>query len=333
MKSLLTLTLLLLASVCNGQTRGWHSPLLPLIAGDSYEVQVFNEAIKKINASAFEEAIAVLDDAIFYFREQSTLLAYTYAMRGDVYNRLGRSMGDAGVVHQEKGLQDCSLSIRIDSTNRYGVGLKGKVLIDMGRYAEAIYYLDKDIELGTNTLDAESYNSYVNRGFAKHRLGKKKEAFEDYTVAITIAPEKYLAYMNRAALNVDMGDDDSALVDCEKALELDPMDFDLYLTRGGIRQRRKDYDGSIRDFSRIIAIDSTLVEPFYWRGISNYNLRKDSAAIEDFTKVINLDSLSTNCAGAFFYRGILNVNIGNTDDGLRDYNRAVELDPSFELKD
>jgi len=81
-------------------------------------------------------------------------------------------------------------------------------------------------------LNPKLAQAYLNRGFAKAKLGDYKGAIEDYNKGIKINPKYAGAYFWRGLIKLDMGQKDSGCLDLSKARELG---------HSGAYQRIKEY--------------------------------------------------------------------------------------------
>jgi tetratricopeptide (TPR) repeat protein len=83
-------------------------------------------------------------------------------------------------------------------------------------FDSAVYYFDQAIALKADYADA-----VFRRGLAKDNSGKTKEAFDDYSLAISIEP-KPVYYNNRGILRFVNGENMEAIADYDSAIALDP---------------------------------------------------------------------------------------------------------------
>ena len=70
-----------------------------------------------------------------------------------------------------------------------------------------------------NPKYADAYN---NRGLTEGKLGKHREAIQDFDRAIAANPKHAEAFVNRGTVKEKLGNRSSAIADYKKALAIDP---------------------------------------------------------------------------------------------------------------
>lgn len=108
--------------------------------------------------------------------------------------------------------------------------------------------------------DASSASAYSNLGNVHLQQGRTKQAIEDFSKAVELAPTASVPYLNRAIAYEQLGLEaastadrsalwDKAIADCDAAIEADPREFAAWFDRGNIQMRRKDYPGALDSFA------------------------------------------------------------------------------------
>lgn len=105
------------------------------------------------------------------------------------------------------------------------------------------------------SLDPQSYDGFVNRGWTFRQMGDLEKAVADYTSAIKVNPDKAQVYLNRGWCQKKLGKFDEALADFNKAIEVDPKYVNAYRNRGSLKLKIGDYAGAITDFNQLLALD------------------------------------------------------------------------------
>ena len=94
---------------------------------------------------------------------------------------------------------------------------RGLFMIHMADYEEAIRSFDRGLD-----LDPQSTSLLNNKGFALHKIGRRREALECFNRVIEIKPDDSTAWNNKANEMAMMGHYEEALNLYERALELNP---------------------------------------------------------------------------------------------------------------
>ncbi|MBO0933844.1 tetratricopeptide repeat protein [Fibrella aquatilis] len=123
------------------------------------------------------------------------------------------------------------------------------------QYVEASYkYNRKDYRgaiaaYDTLILKHPTYSdAYLMRGNSYDRLGNKRKAIIEYTLAIQFDSSNTSAYFNRGLLNIEL----------------------------------TSFKDAIGDFDKVIQFDSLEAKAFYFRGLSNRAINNVTAACNDF---------------------------------------------------
>jgi Flp pilus assembly protein TadD len=99
----------------------------------------------------------------------------------------------------------------------------GLASLEKKDYASAITNYSRAIEM---SLFEASH--YFNRGIAFYRLGKEKEAREDFNKVIILDPKGSSAYVYRGLCRMKGGEYKDALNDYNRALKLNPKDASVH---------------------------------------------------------------------------------------------------------
>ncbi len=174
---------------------------------------------------------------------------------------------------------------------------RGLVLVDGGRYEEAIQEFNKAIEIDPNNPEIYFYrgNTYADKG-------DSDKAIDDFTKAIQLDPTNANAYYNRGISYSDKRDLDRAIADYSKTIELDPSYAFAYYNRGLAYGNKGEPDKAIADCTRAIEINPYHARSYNVRGIS-YSLQgKLDKAIADFRMGLELDPTLTPAGEMTLYK-------------------------------
>ena len=186
---------------------------------------------------------------------------------------------------------------------------------------DKIYYYDKAIQLSPNDADA-----YINRGSAKHNLGRYQEAVTDYGKAIQLNPNEALAYYGRGGSKQNLGLYQETITDYDKALQLNPNYTNAYINRGISKHKLGRYKEAIGDYDKSIQLNPNDVDAYYNRGVTKYSLVRYQEAIADYDKAIQLNP---NYALAYLAKGRSLVMLGRYCEALPLFTQGERLDNSF----
>jgi tetratricopeptide (TPR) repeat protein len=239
-------------------------------------------AIVYFNRAAGHDAKHELGPALADYSKAIELQpdAQTYAVRGWVYQRLGRAddaIADYGraialspdgeqlyllnayfhrsELYEQKGLYDRALSdldkeIALQPPYRAVIhNARADVYLKLGRYDPAIADENEAIALNPGLERA-----YYNRGWAYMKKGQYDAAIADFTRAIGIRPD-FSLYNNRAWANHLKGNDAGGLSDAEEAVKLAPKNPFCLGTRAAIYEKLGRRDAAISDYRAAFVLD------------------------------------------------------------------------------
>lgn len=187
-------------------------------------------------------------EAIKYFEKALQLdRRYVQALvrRGVGYQNIGKF---------DLAKADFDAVLSLDAKNAVAYRYRANIYGLANDYGKVIIDLSRCLELDPNTYSHEPA-VFGNRGIAYHRLGKLKEALEDFDKALGLNPRYVFALTNRARLYADL----------------------------------KQFDLAFKDFDTAIAYESNNADALFWRGTLYYTTGKQDSALNDFMKVVNLN--------------------------------------------
>ncbi len=181
----------------------------------------------------------------------------------------------------------------------------------------------------------QSADECLKRGDALKKSGKYKEAVNEYTRAIKMAPkgtEAAAAYYKRGCVNVDwLGRYNDAVSDCGRAIGAEPNNVDYYYCRGLAYYKMKSWSQAIKDFNKITEINPVYMsgEVYYALGFSHNELRDYGQAIRSYSKAIELNP---HQAKYYLDRGCSYFEINNVKAAKKDWLKAKTLNPDEQLQ-
>ena len=199
---------------------------------------------------------------------------------------------------------------------------KGGAALVRGDTAQAIsHYTDA---LADTALPNDRRAMILNdRAVAYARLGKTKEAFDDFNSAVQLFPEYAALYNNRGNLLLALGLAKEAVKDFDRALLLAPGYAAAYNNRAGARMRAGDAGGAISDYTHAIRLLPSSAAPLSGRGLAHLELGRPHAAIRDFSRAVNSD---TSFATGYRNRAEAKLKVGHHEEAIEDLSRAIAFD-------
>lgn len=266
-----------------------------------------------------------------------------YSAKIELYSERGFSSLAFGSASQ--ALADFDKAIKLEPNESIYYTNRGKVLLDSGRYREAVADLEKSIG-----LSAKDERAYIYLGLAKANL-ESGAGMEEFDKALQINPKSAEAYFYRG--NIHRGDFllIEAIADYTKAIQFDPENGNYYNARGMAYYLQQDGMAAAKDFTKAIQKKKEYGMAHYNRALTYkkfpYSVSDDEnedpwkkmamqhqKIKEDFDAAIKF---SPNFAESYIERGIIyfnQVGSGELDKesaadlalALADFNNALSID-------
>ncbi len=198
----------------------------------------------------------------------------------------------------------------------------GALALQRGKSEEAIEHYNS--ALSDRTLPDDRRATILNdRGVAYVRLGRTREAIEDFNKAVELFPEYAATYNNRGNLLLALGLPDEALKDFDRALVLAPGYAAAYNNRAGALMQIGKPDRAIRDFTQAVRLMPSAAAPLAGRGKAHLELDRPHAAIRDFSRAVGTDS---RFASGYRNRAEAKLKVGHLSEAIEDLSRAIAFD-------
>lgn len=211
----------------------------------------------------------------------------------------------------------------------------GEALVAKGDYEGAVQKFSEGLAID-DQFRQRYITMYAQRAFALHRLGRLKEAINDYTKAIEleVPPEnKAQYYFQRGMARQNLPTENQE--EYEKNAVLAIADFgssiELYPNHPGpYHLRAKLLVNVLGKFAEALPdLDKTLslaenADAFAQRGFARFNVGRETEAKEDFERS---NALSENVYNHYML-AVLAAKAGNTEDVIGHAKRVVE-DPAY----
>lgn len=206
-------------------------------------VVFFNIGTAYLKWGKNDEAITYFDKALRLEKRYVSALVH----RGGAYSNIGK---------YDLGKADFEAALKIDPQNALAYRVRADVYAIAEDYKKVVADLNKCLE-----LDPKEYSQdpvvFHNRGEAYHKLGRLKEALEDFDRALRLNPRYVFALVNR----------------------------------GNTYAELRKYDLAFKDFDEAIEYEPTNINALFWRGTLYYSTEKLDPALKDLTKAVELNPL------------------------------------------
>lgn len=168
--------------------------------------------------------------------------------------------------------------------------------------------------------DAENNpDLYLGRGKCYMKMGKTKQAINDFTQSIQLYPDYLAAYVNRAAVYKQEQDYPLAIADLSMALSLDRKNIELHVERSEVNQLAGNLDAAISDYSQAIEIDSLYGKLYLERGLIYRKKSDTDQAIQDFSRAVKV---TPELADAWYQRGLCRIEQDDIPKAASDFAQA-----------
>ena len=185
----------------------------------SFSQNMNQEGSEEYKAGNFEGALEIFDQMIERFPEEPT----GYMNRGATLISLNRL---------QEALEATNKAIKLGSENPKLYSNKALILFRLNQspdsLTEALALVNKSIDLGPDSADADSYNL---RGSIRQNMGDNTGAIPDFTKAIELDKNYANGWNNRGATKLQLNDNQGGISDLNRAIEIDPNYANAYRVR------------------------------------------------------------------------------------------------------
>lgn len=183
--------------------------------------------------------------------------------------------------------------------------------------------LDKAIGIFSRKLrEKPTAEFYHHRGLAYQARNEHKEAINDFTAALKLAPGYTSIYNNRGKSWHAIGSANNAIADFSKAIKLDVNTTQAYNNRGLVRFSQGKLKEAIADFDKALKLRPTYAEAYNNRGNALRRQGKLGAAFADYNRAIKWNP---RFAPAFANRGSVYKQRRDYAKAVADYGASLRL--------
>lgn len=243
------------------------------------------------------------------------------------------------------------LAIALDSKSSYVYFRKGKILLDIDHYEEAIDAFMQGLEIDPEDVDFYQWISY-----AYSKTDQHEKSLEFANRAILLNTEDAYSYFRKAWALQELSKYNAAIEVYQKCIEYDNQYVDAYANISYCYSKLKDYNHSVLWANKAMMIDKDYSYAHYRKAWALQELGKFNEAMDFYTTAIELDpadvynylgmasvSLNTQanisalkfankailvdsaCAGAYYLKSVALSNLGKTKEAEVVFAKAKEL--------
>jgi tetratricopeptide (TPR) repeat protein len=219
--------------------------------------------------------------------------------------------------NSDGAIQHYGIALTLDSGLADAYVGRGALLVDRGRFDDAITDLDSAIALEPNDPEmsyhrARAYRGkgdfdkaeadltraigmdphplfYNARGSTRLLARRLDAALADFDKVVELNPKMYVGHTNRAAVLVELGDLDAAAVSFGRAIEHAPKVLNSYTDRAQVYLKLGKAREALRDCDAALAISATFPLGYYVRGLAHEALGETAEAIADYRRHVALE--------------------------------------------
>jgi tetratricopeptide (TPR) repeat protein len=195
----------------------------------------------------------------------------------------------------------------------------GELLYRLGREKEAT-----DEYLLAIKLDQTSPNLHLPLGNHYARQDKTDAAIAEYQTAIDLDPKEAVAHHLLGIAFATKNNFDAAIVEFQQAIDLDPTEMSAHVSLGFAFASKGNFDAAIPEYQTAIGIDFKSADAHKFLGHAFASKENFDAAIPEYQQAIDLDPKS---AEAHHLLGVAFASKGNFDAAIPEYQKAIDLDP------
>lgn len=290
-----------------------------LAACSSKEERLFKQAQLATDKGDFAKAIQLYTSVLR--QDPKSVAARTN--RGILFERLKTKTERERRKNQQLAEQDYAAAIQGAPNVPETYNNLGALLLDMGRYSDAVYYLRRAVNIRPNYFMA-----WMNLGIAYYQQGKTTEALTSFARAYNIRQDYPNFYLNRGLAYFAMGDYDSAISDYTELLRLQGPSARALLERGRAFAKMKYYANAMEDFETAARLQPAYALAYYYMGDLLFRKGETDMALGMLAKT---KELASKYVPAYDLMGDM-MALEDPQGAVANYLVARKLDPANAAK-
>lgn len=185
----------------------------------------------------------------------------------------------------QKKIDEYTAAIKNDPKNDKYYGARGQNYQRLGKLDLAVEDLSRAIELNPGRQDYFKVRALVFSNQKRYR-----DAFSDYSKAITCGPATHYLYLKQGQTAILSGDSEAAYSAAKNAFRLKPEDEETLVLLGSAEQDKKLFHDSLKHLSKAIELNPVDAGAFSIRGDTYSKLGQLELARKDKVRARQLDS-------------------------------------------
>lgn len=211
----------------------------------------------------------------------------------------------------------CLLFFAACSPSEEELSQKSRSLMDEGKYAEAVGFLDRLLE--KNPENASAYNM---RGVAYLEQGNREDALSDFNQAIRYDSVSYKPLFNRANIYRLNRQFPEALQDYNQVVRKEPTLADVYINRSAVFYEMGSYSQALKDLEVALGLDQGNTQVHFNLAKLHLVMEKPAQAKISLAKVLEQDGKNSE---AFYLLGLALLAEKDADEACRYFKRASKM--------
>jgi tetratricopeptide (TPR) repeat protein len=196
------------------------------------------------------------------------------------------------------------------------------MLIDIGRYEEALEHCDRAV-----VIDPNHAGAWTNRATALQWLGRLDESLKNFDKAVALKPRGVEAWTNRGNTLEQLGRPEDAVASYGKALAIDDGKATIWINRGLLLQKLGRYAAAVADYDKALALDAANpknISIWNCRGVALHLTERYDEALVSYDRAL---AINPDDPDVWSNRGNTLRALGRLDEALANHDRAIAFHP------
>ncbi len=286
-----------------------------LLTACGAEKSAFNKAQLATSKGNLTQAIQLYSRLI----KHSPDFFPAYVNRGVLWERLPVKDAKERQKNRLNAEQDYLKAIELNPNLVETYNNLGALYMDMGRFTDAIFYLNEAI-----TRRPRYFTALMNRGIAYYRLGNVTAALLDFNRAYQIRSKDPILLLNRAIAYYDMGQYESSIEDLTYLISFSPDNARAYLERARAFIKLGYPANAYADLEEAVTIKPSYALAYYYMG--DLKFRKGDKD-EALGLLVKSKELASNYVPTYELMGDM-LSVEDPVSATANYMTAKKLDPA-----
>lgn len=197
---------------------------------------------------------------------------------------------------------------------------RGKTLIELRRYDEALSNLEKAVQLEPTYTEV-----WLERGKAFEELQKYEEALKSYEQALTVRSDYSEAWYRRGLVLEQLKRNEEAIISLDNAIEIQPNYPEAYYQKGIILSKSSRGEEAMLIFKKVLELQPDYAEAWYQKALLLNKIKRDREALSDLEKALQVKPYYLE---AWIKRGCILSKLDQFKEAMSSLDKALEIDPN-----